>query len=129
MSRPQSKAVTSPDAAALALHRSYTRVSDALGNAIGEAGRAALLERALACSAKAHPALTDLHVLDDEALRLDDISATIDSYGRDEVTAAIDALIGALIDILTRLIGADMATQLIDDGVRWPRPPRAARKP
>ena len=129
MSRPQSTGAPPPDAAALALHRSYARVSDALRNTLGEAGRAALLTRALACTANAHPALKDLHVLDDDAVRLDDIVATIDTYSREAVTAAIAALVGALLAILARLIGADMAMQLIGDGARRRRPTEAPAAP
>ncbi len=82
---------------------------------MGEAGRAALLARALACTEGAHPALKDLRVLRHDAVRLDDIVASIDAHGREQVAAGIDALIGAVRDTLTQLIGADMAVQLIGD--------------
>jgi hypothetical protein len=126
MRRPQSKAGAAPELAALALHRSYTRVSDSLRKSIGEAGRAALLKRALAATERAHPALKDLPVLGDDGIRLDDIAASIDRFSCEDVAAAIDALIGALCDTLTRSIGADMAIQLIDDGARRTQRTRAA---
>jgi len=91
-------------------------MAEALRNSMGEAGRTALLARALAFTEAAHPALTDLRVLRPDAVRLDDIVASIDAHGREEVAAAIDALIGAVRDKLTELVGADMAVQLIGDG-------------
>jgi hypothetical protein len=115
-----------PGAAALALHRSYTRVSGALRDSVGETGRAALLTRALARTEGAHPALKDLHVLGDDDVRLDDIAASIDAHSCKDVAEAIEALIGAVGDILTRLIGADLAMQLIHDGARPPQRMRAA---
>ena len=121
--------VPPPRSAALALHRSYTHVSDALRNSIGEAGRDALLTRALACTEPAHPAVRNLHVLGHDGGSLDDIAASIETYGRDDTAAAIEALIGAVRDILTRLIGADLAMQLIDDGDRRPQPAGGAREP
>ncbi len=73
---------------------------------MGEAGRTALLARALAGTVDAHPALNDLRVLRHDALRLDELVASIDAHGREEVAAAIDALIGAVRDMLTGLVGA-----------------------
>jgi hypothetical protein len=103
-------------------------MSDALRNSMGEAGRAALLARALARTEGAHPALKDLNILGGVGVRLDDIGASIDSHGSEDVAAAINALIAAVLDQLTRLIGANMARQLIDDGTRRPQPPGRARQ-
>jgi hypothetical protein len=128
MSRAHSKSVTSPEAAALALLRSYTTMAEALRNSMGEAGRTALLARALACTEKAHPALKDLRILGHDAVRLDDMLASIDTHGREKVVAAIDALIGAVRDMLTHLVGARMAVQLIGDGASQ-EPPRGAPEP
>jgi len=89
---------------------------------MGEVGRAAVVARALACTKQAHPALTELRIFGDDGVRVDDIAASISAHGREDVAAAIDALIGAVQDILTRLIGADMAQQLIDDGARQSQP-------
>ena len=74
---------------------------------MGEAGRTALLARALAGTVDAHPALNDLRILRHDAVRVDELVACIEAYGREEVAAAIDALIGAVRDMLTGLVGAD----------------------
>jgi hypothetical protein len=91
---------------------------------MGDAGCAALLARALARTEGAHPVLKDLRRPADEAderIRLEGIAAIAAAHGIDSVTAAIEALIAAVVDILTRLIGDDMAIRLLDhDG---PRPP------
>ena len=96
---------------------------------MGDAGCAALFDRALARTEGAHPALKDLRGRADDGIRLDRIAASADAHGIENVTAAIEALIGALVDILTRLIGDDMTIRLLDhDG---PQPParRGAREP
>ena len=129
MSRPPSKAVESSGSDAATLHRSYTRVTDALRNSMGEAGRAALLARALACTEQAHPALKELHVLGDDGVRADDIAASIGTHGQAEVAAAIEALIRAVVDELARLIGAELATQLVHDEVGQHQPSAEAGEP
>ena len=88
---------------------------------MGDAGCAALLARALARTEGAHPVLKDLHGRADEGIRLDGIATSANAHGIETVTAAIEALIGALVDILTRLIGDDMAIRLLDhDGHQPP---------
>ena len=115
--------------AILALHRSCTRVTDALRNSMGDAGCAALLARAFARTEGAHPVLNDLHGRADEGIRVDGLAASANVHGIESVTAAIEALIGALVDILTRLVGDDMAIRLLDhDGPQSP-PRGVARQP
>jgi hypothetical protein len=102
-------------------------MAEALRNSMGEAGRTALLARALAGTVDAHPALNDLRVLRHDAVRAEELVACIEAYGREEVAAAIDALIGAVRDMLTGLVGADMTVQLIGDGTRREPPPGAIK--
>lgn len=88
---------------------------------MGDAGCAALLARALARTEGAHPVLKDLRALAGEGISPDGIAATAAAHGTENVTAAIEALIAAVVDILTRLIGDDMTMRLLDqDG---PQPP------
>jgi hypothetical protein len=109
-----------PETAIMALQQSWTRVTDALRHSMGDAGCAALLGRALARTEAAHPVLKNLGRAD-EGIRLDHIAASANAHGIESVTAAIEALIGALVDILTRLIGGDMAIRLLDhDGPQSP---------
>ena len=71
--------------------------------------------RARSPSAKTnHPALKDVRPSNGDGVYLDGVPASIETHGVAAVTAAIEALLAALIDILGRLIGEDMATRLID---------------
>jgi hypothetical protein len=109
------------ETAILSLQRSCARVTGALRNSLGDAGCAALFTRALARTEGAHPVLKDLRGRTDEGIRLDGIATSASTHGVENVTAAIEALIGALVDILTRLIGDDMAIRLLDhDGPQAP---------
>jgi hypothetical protein len=120
---------SAPGAANLALQRSCIRVTDALRHSMGDAGCAALLARALTRTEGAHPVLKELHGRGDEGMRLDGIAACADVHGIDTVRAAIEALIAALVDILTRLIGDDMAIRLLDHDGPQPRGHGGAREP
>ena len=125
---PGAERVT-PETANLALQRSCIRLTDALRNSMGDAGCAALLARALARTERAHPVLKDLHGRAGEGIRLDNIAASSDVHGIEDVTAAIEALIGAVVDILTRLVGGDMAIRLLDHDAPQPRARGGAREP
>lgn len=103
-----------PEAAASVLQQACTRVTDVLRESMGDAGSAALLARAFARTEAAYPPLKDLRRPGDNGVRLDGIAASADKHGIEDVTAAIEALITAVIDILTRLIGEDMTIQLFD---------------
>lgn len=110
-----------PEAAILELQRSCMRVTDALRSSVGDAGCAALLSRAFALTERTHPVLRELRRCADEDIRLDRIAASAGAHGVDDVTAAVVALIAAVIDILTRLVGDDMAIRLLDqDGPQSP---------
>jgi hypothetical protein len=111
-----------PEPAGPVLQRSWMRVTDTLRDSMGEAGCAALLERALTHTEAAHPVLKDLRRYDTGDVRLDGIAGSVDAHGIEAVTAAAEALLAAVLDILTRLIGEDMAIRLIvHDGVQSPK--------
>jgi hypothetical protein len=105
-----------PKVAGEALHRACVRVSANLRDAMGEAGADALLARALARTEAHHPALKNIRRLTDGGFQLDGVIASIEAHGVATVTAAIEALLATLVDILGRLIGDDMALRLINDG-------------
>ena len=96
---------------------------------MGDAGCAALLARALARTEGAHPVLKDLRRRADEGIRLDGIPASAAAHGIESVTAAIEALIAALVDILTRLVGDDMAIRLLDQDDPHPPARGGGREP
>lgn len=110
-----------PEAAALALQRTCVRMTVALRDALGDAGCATLLGRALARAAETHPLVKELPRIETDAFHLDGVADQVEAHGIEAVTAALEALFTALIDILARLIGEDMAIRLItQDGARSP---------
>lgn len=108
-----------PEKAGAALQRTCARVSETLRDSMGEDGRNALLVRALARTEAHHPALKNICRLNEGGIQLDGVVASVEAHGVAAVTAAIEALLAALVDVLARLIGEDMAIRLIDnDGPR-----------
>lgn len=103
-----------PKTVGAALQRTCSRVSENLRDSMGLDGSNALLGRALARTEGHHPALKDIRRLNEGGVHLDGVVASVETHGVAEVTAAIEALIAALVDILGRLIGEDMAIRLID---------------
>jgi hypothetical protein len=103
-----------PEMVGAALQRTLVRVSESLHDSMGEGGRNALLVRALARTEADHPALKNIVGLNEGGIQLDGVVASVDAHGVAAVTAAIEALLAALIDLLARLIGEDMAIRLID---------------
>ena len=108
--RAPRKAVKS---AAEALQHSCTRVTDSLCRSLGAVGSSALLERAFARTAKEHPVIKEMYRRDGDSTRVDGITRSVEAHGNDVVTRAIEALLTAVIDLLTRLVGEEMATRLI----------------
>lgn len=103
-----------PEAVSAALERTCMRVSANLRDAMGDDGLTALLARALARTERDHPALQSIRRSDNGGIQLDGLAASIETHGERPVTAAIEALLAALIDVLSRLIGEDMAIRLVD---------------
>lgn len=97
-----------------ALQRTCLRVSNNLRDSMGDDGCNALLARALTRTEAKNPALTDIRRLHDGGIYLDGVLASVETHGVAAVTASIEALLAALVEILGRLIGEDMAIRLID---------------
>lgn len=112
--------VRDPAAAGATLQKALARVTQSLGDAMGEDGCNALLARALARNEAAHPALRQIRRLSASAIHLDGVAASVEAHGVAPVTAAIEALLTSLIDILGRLIGEEMAIRLLDPGALRP---------
>lgn len=104
----------SPAAIAAALQQTCLRVCGNLRDSFGADGCNALFARALARAEAQHPTLSELRRADHDTIHLEGVAGTAALHGVGPVSAAIEALLAALIDILSRLIGEDMATQLIN---------------
>jgi hypothetical protein len=120
---------TGPAVIATALQLVCARVCSNLRDAMGVAGCDALMDRARKRVERDHPALVGLCGQSGVELPLDAIVATVEAHGHTAVTAAIEALLAALIDILSRLIGEDMAIRLIDPEVSRSRLDDGAHEP
>lgn len=105
-----------PDPAnvAAALQRTCTRVVDNLRDAMGDDGCTALLVRALVRSESHHPALADIRRLHDGGVTIDGVERATTTHGAAAVTAAVEGLMAALVDVLGRLIGEDMAIRIME---------------
>ena len=47
-------------------------------------------------------------------IHVNGVAASVEKHGISPVTSAVEAFIAVLVDVLARLIGEDMATQIID---------------
>jgi hypothetical protein len=108
-----------PATVATAMQQTCLRVVANLRDALGEDGCNALLLSALARTEPEHPALTVIRRFDGDSFHLDGVVASVEAHGVAAVTAAIEALLASVVEILGRLIGEDMAIRLIEqDGPR-----------
>lgn len=100
-----------------AMQRAFSRVSDNLRRTVGEDGYRALLGRAIAQMGSNQPVWTSTRYAG-FGIELDVVAAT-ERHGAAAVGAALESLVAALLDILSDLIGADMARNLLNhDGTR-----------
>ncbi len=99
-----------PEALAAASDRLCAQLRAGLGNWIGGDGLATLLQRALDRAAPAHPALAAL-----TARRglIDGVAAAALAHGPAAVSAGILAVVNSLVELLSRLIGEELALRLV----------------
>jgi hypothetical protein len=97
----------------LAKARELARVSENLRRSVGEDGYGALFARAVAPTESEQSVLTDIRRSDAAGVHLDVVTAA-QRHGTATVRAAVESLLAALLDILSDLIGADMARSLLD---------------
>jgi hypothetical protein len=96
-----------------ALQRACTRVSENLRRSVGEDGYSALFARAVARTECEQSVLTDFRRSDTAGVHLDVVTA-VQRHGAATVGVAVESLLAALLDILSDLVGADMARSLLD---------------
>ena len=94
--------------------RICVRVGDGLARWIGRDGYRALFRRAREEELPTHPALAGLDCdgTDDER-----VAAAVAAHGADAVSAAVLSLVTALIVLLGRVVGEEMAIQLVEQAV------------
>ena len=89
-----------------------TQLRLGLGRWIGVMGYRALLDRALGLARAEYPALAGLscHGGEEEP----EVAAAVRAHGAPEVAAGMMAVAAALIDLLGRIIGEEMAIRLVE---------------
>jgi hypothetical protein len=97
---------------------------------IGTDGCHALFARALARAQHDHPALNDIHLGRSDSC-LDGVAESVQAHGASAVAEGLEEMLVALIELLGRLIGDDMASKLIEQSVardtQDPARPQAGR--
>jgi hypothetical protein len=94
------------------MQRAFSRVSDNLRRSLGEDGYRALVGRAIARMESDPPVWTATRYA---GLGIDlDVVVAVERHGVKAVGAALESLVAALFDILSDLIGVEMARNLLD---------------
>ena len=94
--------------------RICSQVADGLVRWIGRDGYRALFQRARDEALPAHPTLAGL---DCDGTEADWVAAAAAAHGGDAVSAGVLALLTGLIALLGRVIGEEMAIQLVEQAV------------
>jgi hypothetical protein len=111
--------VGAPEEATAAADRVCAQLRAGLARWVGSEGYRALLARALERVRVEHPALNHISCMggDDQ-----EIAAAVRVHGAAKVAAGIVALVAALIDLLGRIVGEEMAVELVNQaGAASPR--------
>lgn len=104
--------VESTDPSVSALQRACTTAVHNIRQSLGDHGCEALLSRAIATIETRHPLAMELR--HGQTITRERVSAVVQTHGATAAEAAVESLIGTLIEILARLIGEDMAIRMID---------------
>jgi hypothetical protein len=113
--------VRQPEMVRGTLELTCLRVAENLRDALGDDGCNALLARALARTETQHPTLRSSRSPNGGGIHLDRLISNDATHDVAAIAAGIEALLAALIEILGRLIGEDMAIRLIDHEGLWHR--------
>ena len=116
-----------PDRLGDALERTFTRVSGNIRRSVGEDGYAALIARAAVTTISDERVLTVIPRPDATGIDID-IATAVEAHGVQAVGASLESLLAALVDILSDLIGEDMARTLLDHDGSPQRPAESGRR-
>ena len=120
-------ASAAPDRLGDALERTFTRVSGNIRRSVGEDGYAALIARAAVTTISDERVLTVIPRPDATGIDID-IATAVEAHGVQAVGASLESLLAALVDILSDLIGEDMARTLLDHDGSPQRPAEPGRR-
>jgi hypothetical protein len=94
--------------------RTSTDVATALARWFGPYGYHALLTRALTSARSAHPALASVSIRAPLEPVLDGLADAAETFGIPPVLDGVAAVLAAVLDLLGRMIGEDMALHLVE---------------
>ena len=105
---------STPEEVAAAAERTCTQLRAGLSRWVGTEGYRALIDRALLLARAEHPALGSLscHGGDEPAT-----TAAVRAHNAAEVATGMVALVATLIDLLSRIVGEEMAVELVNQAV------------
>ena len=108
---------------AAATQAACERVYRGLALWLGENGAQALFTRALAQARSAHPPVREISLHPKSERRLDGVTETIQTYGASAVAGGLEAVLTGVLELLGRLLGADIATRLVEQTTPDDDPP------
>jgi hypothetical protein len=105
---------STPEEVAAAAERTCTQLQAGLARWVGTMGYRALIDRALLLARAEHPALGSLscHGGDEPVT-----TAAVRAHSAAEVATGMVALVATLIDLLSRIVGEEMAVELVNQAV------------
>jgi hypothetical protein len=106
-----------PDAVAARTGQVCGRVSASLSRWFGIDGTNALFARALVQAQTDHPALANVRYSRKSAICLEGVAESVRIHGADAAADGVAAILTALIELLGRLIGEDIAMRLVEQSV------------
>lgn len=89
-------------------------VSDNLCRYLGTTGCHALMSRALRDASRQHPSLADLAITADPPISVSGIPGSVSEHGDFETASGLQHLLEAVIELLGRLIGEQLALTLLE---------------
>lgn len=105
------------DSAAIAAAAACDRLYRELSRWVGPDGCHALFTRALAQATVEHPGLRQIQLRPRAEPYVQGVTETIAAKGDGETGEALEAMLIRLVESLGRLVGADIATKLIERGL------------
>ena len=131
---PRTSTGAAADLSSLAASRICDQLYGDLSRWIGADGCHALFARALARMQSSHPALRGIRLGGRSDSCLEGVAESVQAHGASAVAAGLEEMLVALIELLGRLIGDDMASKLVElsaardtRGAASPRAGTAAR--
>ena len=108
---------SAPEDVAVAATRMCTGLRAGLTRWVGAMAYRALIDQALLLARATHPALGSLSCHGEDGAVT---TAAVRAHGAAEVATAMVALVAALVDLLSRIVGEEMAVELVSQAVARP---------